>query len=87
MSSQKNGSLYIGVTSNLIKRVYEHKHKMVKGFTQQYGITRLVWYETHDNMYEAITREKQLKTWQRQWKINLIEKQNPNWNDLYTTIT
>jgi putative endonuclease len=86
LSSQKNGTLYTGVTSNLIKRVWEHKNGVVDGFTKRYGINRLVWFEMHDNMESAIFREKRLKKWKRQWKINLIESNNPNWRDLYEEI-
>lgn len=79
----KNGTLYIGVTNNLIKRVYEHKNKLIDGFTKKYNVGRLVYYEETVNIISAITREKQVKKWKRQWKINLIEENNPNWNDLY----
>ena len=83
MSSKRNGTLYIGVTSNLIKRVWEHKNNVVDGFTKRYGVHQLVWYECHESMIAAITREKSLKKWNRQWKIRLIEKMNPHWQDLY----
>jgi len=73
----------LGVTSNLIKRVYEHKNNLVSGFTQKYKIQNLVYYETTDDINSAITREKQLKKWKRAWKIELIEKTNPGWRDLY----
>ena len=73
----------MGVTSNLIKRVYEHKNNLVSGFTQKYKIQNLVYYETTDDINSAITREKQLKKWKRAWKIELIEKNNPGWRDLY----
>jgi putative endonuclease len=71
------------VTSDLIKRVYEHKNKLVDGFTRKYGVHRLVWYETHEKAESAIGREKQLKKWKRRWKLELIEEKNPDWNDLY----
>ena len=80
------GTLYIGVTSDVVKRVWEHQSDFVDGFTKQYQVHKLVWYEVHENMESAITREKQLKEWKRQWKVELIEKVNPYWNDLYSTI-
>ncbi|MFW5427527.1 MAG: GIY-YIG nuclease family protein [Methylophagaceae bacterium] len=86
LSNKKNGVLYIGVTSNLIKRVWEHKNNVVKGFSQKYHLHNLVWFEVHDNMDSAISREKKLKRWLRDWKIILIEKENPEWLDLYTSI-
>ncbi len=79
--------MYIGVTNNLIKRVYDHKQNMVEGFTKQYNVHNLVYFEIHEDVHEAILREKQMKKWNRQWKINLIEKNNPEWNDLYNEIT
>ena len=87
MANQKNGTLYIGVTGDLLKRVYEHKHNMVKGFTKQYSLHRLVYYEATESIHSAIEREKQLKKWNRQWKIRLIEKMNPRWQDLYNELT
>lgn len=86
MSNQKNGTLYIGVTSDLIKRVYEHKNNFVDGFTKKYNLHNLVYYELFNNIEDAIEREKQIKCWHREWKINLIEKMNPNWEDLYKDI-
>ena len=86
LASERNGTLYIGVTSDLVKRVWEHKSDFVEGFTKQHQVHTLVWYEMHGSMESAITREKQLKEWKRQWKIELIEKSNPYWNDLYPTI-
>ena len=86
LASRRNGTLYIGVTNNLIKRVYEHKNNLVKGFTQKYNVHKLVCYEVFDNAYDAITREKWMKKWKRQWKVALIEKENPNWEDLYETL-
>jgi len=83
LASKRNGTLYLGVTSNLIKRVYEHKNNLVSGFTQKYKVHNLVYYETTDDINSAITREKQLKRWKRAWKIGLIEKSNPEWRDLY----
>jgi putative endonuclease len=86
LTSKRNGTLYIGVTSDLIKRVWEHKNNLVEGFTKQYGVHNLVWYEAHENMESAILREKMLKEWKRTWKLELIERSNPDWNDLYNTI-
>jgi len=86
LSSKRNGTLYIGVTSNIVKRVYEHKHGMVEGFTKKYSIHNLVWYEIHESAESAINREKQIKKWKRAWKLKLIEKENPNWIDLYEKI-
>lgn len=87
LASKRKGTLYIGVTNNLIKRVYDHKQNMVEGFTKQYNVHNLVYFEIHEDVHEAILREKQMKKWNRQWKINLIEKNNPEWNDLYNEIT
>ncbi len=86
LASKKEGAIYIGVTSDLIKRVYQHKHNIIEGHTTKYHIKRLVYFEQHGTMQTAITREKQLKAWKRQWKINLIEKDNPNWLDLWEQI-
>ena len=83
LGSQRNGTLYIGVTSDLVERVYEHKNNLVPGFTQEYNVHRLVYFETTDDVETAITRERQLKKWNRDWKIELIEKNNPDWRDLY----
>jgi len=82
MASQKRGTLYIGVTSDLIGRVYEHENGLTPGFTSRYGVTRLVWFEEHDLMTDAIQRETSLKRYPRQWKINLIEEHNPEWRKL-----
>jgi len=86
-ASRKHGTLYLGVTNNLIRRVYEHRTKAVDGFTSQYNVVKLVWFECYDNPTNAITREKKLKKWRREWKIQLIEKENPDWSDLYPSIT
>lgn len=86
LASQFNGTLYIGVTSDLLRRVYEHKNKLADGFTSQHNVTNLVYYESTTDIYSAITREKQMKKWNRQWKINLIEKENPGWKDLYPAL-
>ena len=83
LANKRNGTLYIGVTSNLIKRVYEHKKNLVDGFTKKYSIHKLVYYEITDDIESAIRREKQLKKWNRKWKLNLIEDSNPEWRDLY----
>ena len=86
LSSKPNGTLYIGVTSSLIKRIWEHKNDLCDGFTKKYRVHMLVWYELHQDMENAIKREKQLKKWNRQWKIRLIQEKNPTWQDLYETI-
>jgi len=86
LASKRNGTLYVGVTSNLPKRIWEHKNNLVAGFTQKHHVHQLVWYEVHDAMESAITREKQLKGWKRAWKIDLIEKTNRDWTDLYESI-
>ena len=82
LASKRNGTLYIGVTSDLVKRVWQHKEDMVEGFAKKYGVHTLVYYELHADMAEAIGREKRLKKWNRAWKIELIEKENPQWRDL-----
>ncbi|MDZ7623823.1 MAG: GIY-YIG nuclease family protein [Ignavibacteriaceae bacterium] len=86
MASKKNGTLYIGVTNNLVRRVYEHKEGLVEGFTKKYNVKILVYYEVFKDVYEAIKREKAMKKWLRKWKIELIEKTNPDWKDLYAEI-
>lgn len=86
LASRRNGSLYVGVTSNLGKRIWEHRNNMTEGFTKRYEIHRLVWYEIHETMESAILREKRMKDWKRAWKLDLIEKFNPEWRDLYETI-
>ena len=86
LASQRNGTLYIGVTSDLVKRVYEHKNDLIKGFTKRYKVHTLVYFESLDDIENAIAREKQLKAWQRKWKLELIEKKNPTWKDLYSEI-
>lgn len=83
LAAEKNGTLYIGVTNNLLERVSQHKKKISKGFTETYSVSKLVYYEQTNDVRSAIEREKQLKKWNRQWKINLIESMNPNWRDLY----
>jgi putative endonuclease len=86
LASQRNGTLYIGVTSNLVQRVWQHKNEVVESFTRKYGVHMLVYYELHGDMQQAIVREKQLKKWNRAWKLRLIEEKNPNWDDLYESI-
>ncbi len=86
LASQRNGTLYVGVTSDLLKRVWEHKNDVVEGFTKRYGVHSLVWYEPHDTMEPAIMREKAIKEWKRAWKLDLIEKANPEWKDLHENI-
>ena len=86
MSSKRNGTLYTGVTANLPKRAYEHREALVKGFSKKYGCKMLVWYEVHETMIEAITREKQIKAGSRVKKVALIETLNPDWNDLYESL-
>ena len=87
LASKRNGTLYIGVTSDLVKRVWQHKNDVAEGFTKKYGVHTLVNYEMHADMTEAIRREKQLKKWNRAWKIELIEKEHPEWLDLWPTLT
>jgi putative endonuclease len=86
LANERNGTFYIGVTSDLVKRIWDHKNNLVKGFTKRYNVHNIVWYELHENMNSAIEREKQMKEWKREWKIRLIEESNPNWNDLYDSI-
>ncbi len=87
LSSKPHGTLYIGVTSDLARRIWEHKAKAIPGFTTRYGVDRLVWFEVHESAESAIRREKQMKEWRRVWKIELIEKTNPHWIDLYPGLT
>ena len=86
LASKKNGTLYIGVTSNLVKRVWEHKNVAVEGFTKKYHVHLLVWYEIHETIESDISKEKAMKNWKREWKIKRIEEMNPDWEDLYLTI-
>jgi putative endonuclease len=86
LAGKRNGTLYVGVTSNLVKRVWEHKNNVVEGFTRQYNVHMLVWYEVHETMESAIAREKAIKEWKRVWKIRRVEEVNPEWKDLYETI-
>ena len=87
MASHRNGTLYVGSTSDLIRRVYEHKNKIIDGFTKKYNVTMLVYYEKTDSRISAIHREKQIKSWNRKWKLNHIEDINPEWEDLYYKLT
>ncbi|MDD2672323.1 MAG: GIY-YIG nuclease family protein [Syntrophales bacterium] len=86
LASKRNGTLYTGVTSDLAKRIWEHKNNLVEGFTKKYGIHSLVWFELHENMFSAIEKEKRIKGWKRSWKLELIEKNNPAWQDLFETV-
>ena len=86
LASRKEGAIYIGMTNDLVRRVYQHRTKAVPGFTSKYNITQLVWFEIYDDPIAAITREKELKKWKRSWKAGLIEATNPKWNDLYESI-
>ncbi|MCC3860650.1 GIY-YIG nuclease family protein [Pseudemcibacter aquimaris] len=86
LASQKRGTLYIGVTNDLLKRIYQHREGHSDGFTREHNVKRLVYYECFDDISEAILREKKLKNWHRDWKISLIEENNPEWNDLYYKI-
>jgi putative endonuclease len=87
LASGLNGTLYVGVTSDLIKRVWQHREGLADGFSKQYSVKHLVWYEVHTEIVEAIQREKQIKKWARAWKVELIQKSNPHWRDLYADIT
>ncbi len=86
LASQRNGTLYVGVTGDLARRVYEHREGLIKGFTSRYGVTMLVWYEDFPTADEAISAEKRIKRWRRAWKLQLIEKMNPQWLDLYLSL-
>ncbi len=87
LASSRNGTLYTGVTSDLIKRIWQHREHLASGFSDRYGVTRLVWYELHGSMESAIVREKRIKAWKRIWKLQLIEERNPYWHDLWGEIT
>ena len=82
LASQKNGTLYTGITNNLLRRIYEHQNKIIKGFTSKYNVHMLVHVEQFHNIHDAITREKKIKSWKRQWKVNLINQHNPSWQNL-----
>ena len=87
LASSRNGTLYVGVTSDLIRRVWQHRTHAVEGFSDRYGVTRLVWFELHESMESAIQREKRIKKWNRAWKVAMIDKMNPSWRDLWPDIT
>ena len=87
LASDRNGTLYLGVTNDIVRRVYQHKSKTVAGFTKRYAVDKLVWFEIYDDPTTAIAREKELKKWRRAWKIRLIEELNPHWTDLYPQIS
>jgi len=87
LASSRNGTLYAGVTSNLVGRIWQHRTHAVDGFSNRYGVTRLVWYELHSTMESAILQEKRIKKWNRSWKLRLIERTNPSWRDLWPDIT
>jgi putative endonuclease len=82
LASRKNGTLYVGVTSNLASRIYEHKNDLIEGFTKKYHVHNLVYYEEYNDVYDALSREKRIKVWKRNWKVELIEESNPDWKDL-----
>jgi putative endonuclease len=86
LASKRNGTLYVGVTSDLVQRIWQHKNDLVEGFTKRYGVHTLVWYEMSETMQAAIARERAIKEWKRAWKIELIEKFNPEWRDLYEEV-
>ena len=86
LSNKKHGTIYIGVTNNLVRRIHEHKEKIIKSFSQKYDLTKLVYYEVFDSIVDVIAREKNLKNWKREWKVELIEKMTPEWEDLYYKI-
>jgi putative endonuclease len=87
LASRRNGTLYVGISSDLLKRVWEHRNDLVNGFTKRYGVHTLVWYEAHETMESAIKREKNIKKWNRKWKLALIEQSNPRWHDLFNDLT
>ena len=87
LASERNGTLYVGVTGDLVRRVWEHRQKAVPGFAATHGVVRLVWYEAHASVEQAILREKRIKRWRRQWKLELIEAANPTWRDLYDELS
>jgi putative endonuclease len=86
LANKPRGTLYVGVTNNLVRRVFEHKNKLIEGFTERYDVNLLVWYESSESIESAIAYEKKLKRWRREWKIEMIEKQNAEWVDLYSQI-
>jgi len=86
LASRKHGTLYVGVTNNLVRRIYQHKTHAARGFSSRYNVHLLVWFESYDDPINAIAREKEIKKWRREWKVNLIEQSNPEWIDLYESI-
>jgi len=86
LTNKRNGALYTGVTSDLVRRIWEHRHHLVEGFTSQYNVHKLIYFELHDDITQAIIREKQIKKWRRAWKLRMIEAMNPDWKDLYDSI-
>ncbi len=86
LASKRNGTLYVGVTSDLVQRAWQHRNDLAEGFSKKYGVHMLVWYELHEDMENAIIREKRIKKWNRAWKLKLIEEKNPGWDDLYESI-
>jgi putative endonuclease len=86
LASKRNGTLYVGVTSDLVARIHQHKKGAIPGFTRKYDVKRLVWFETHEDIEEALIRERRIKNWRRKWKLQLIEKDNPYWRDLFFEI-
>jgi putative endonuclease len=87
LASQRNGTLYIGMTDNLMQRIWQHRTEVIPGFTKQYGVKTLVWYEQHETRESALTRERQLKKWNRSWKLKLIVRMNPAWRDLWNDLS
>jgi putative endonuclease len=86
LASQRNGTLYVGMTDDLVKRIWMHKNEVLPGFTKEYGVKKLVWFEIHETRESALRRERRIKKWNRVWKLELIEKSNPSWRDLYDEI-
>ena len=86
MTNCPYGTLYVGITNDLVRRAWEHRHGMIEGFTKEHALHRLVWYEVHSTAYDAITRERRIKEWRRDWKVNLIQSLNPAWDDLFETV-
>ena len=86
LASKRNGTLYIGMTDDLVKRVWQHRNEVIPGFTQTYGVKSLVWYEPHESRESAFARERQMKKWNRAWKLEMIERANPNWRDLWDDV-
>jgi putative endonuclease len=86
LASKRNGTLYVGMTDDLVKRVWQHRNDVIPGFTQRYGVKTLIWYESHESRESAFARERQMKKWNRSWKLDLIEKANPTWRDLWDEV-